>query len=101
MSFHGISPRFRPMSILFGTDHTRPANGKHSNIASMKSQDDVDFSDQSMEFLRIRNLVDSLPDFRLDRVNQLAKAIDEGTYHPTGQQIADAIIRKHLIDFDA
>jgi anti-sigma28 factor (negative regulator of flagellin synthesis) len=51
-------------------------------------------------FVEIRKLVDALPDVRLDRVNQLAKAIDEGTYDVKGHEIADAIIRKNLIDFE-
>ena len=41
------------------------------------------------------------PDVRLDRVNQLAKAIDSGTYDVKGEQIAEAIIQKNLIDLKA
>ena len=100
MAFDGISPGPAPLSIRFRADHSIPSNGKNGNVTLKKSQDNVEFSDKSQEFLRIRNFVDSLPDFRLERVNQLAKAINEGTYDVTSTQIADAIVRKHLIDFE-
>ena len=58
----------------------------------------MQISEHSREFLRIRQLVDAQPDVRLNRVNQLAKAIDSGTYNVKGEQIAEAIIRKNLID---
>jgi flagellar biosynthesis anti-sigma factor FlgM len=100
MAFDGISPGPAPLSIQFKADHTLPSNGKNGNVAVKKSQDNVEFSHKSQEFLQIRNLVDSLPDFRLERVNQLAKTVNEGTYDVTSVQIADAIIRKNLIDFE-
>jgi flagellar biosynthesis anti-sigma factor FlgM len=100
MAFDGISPGPVRMAIQFKADPSLPARGKNGNVALKKSQDKVDFSDKTKELLRIRNLVDSLPDFRLERVNQIAKAINEGTYGVTNIQIADALIRKNLIDFE-
>jgi flagellar biosynthesis anti-sigma factor FlgM len=100
MAFDGISPGYGPLSIQFKADRATPSNGKNGNIALKKALDNVEISDKSKEFLRIRSLVDSLPDFRLERVNQLAKTINEGTYDVTSVQIADAIIRKNLTDFE-
>jgi len=100
MAFDRISPGAVPLSVQFKTDQTIPSNGKTGSVALKKSQDDVEFSDKSKEFLRIRSLVDSLPDFRLDRVNQIAGAIDAGTYNVSSDKIADAIIRKNLVDFE-
>jgi flagellar biosynthesis anti-sigma factor FlgM len=100
MAFDWISPGFGPRSIQFRSDQTISSNGKNGNLALKKSQDNVEFSDKSQEFLRIRRLVESLPDFRLERVDQLAKAVNEGTYEVSSIRIADAIIRKNLIDFE-
>jgi flagellar biosynthesis anti-sigma factor FlgM len=100
MAFDRIGPGSASLSVQFTADHTISSNGKNGNVALKKSQDNVEFSDKSQQFLRIRNLVDSLPDFRLERVNQLAKAVDEGTYDVASIQIADALIRKNLIDFE-
>jgi|SRR5215831_11404178 len=100
MAFDRISPRTVPLSVQFKTDQAIPSNGKTGGVVLKKSQDNVELSDKSKELLRVRSLVDSLPDFRLDRVNQIAGAIDTGTYNVSSAQIADAIIRKNLIDFE-
>ena len=101
MSTDGINRRPDSLSIQFEADRNLPSNGKNGKVSQKESQNKVKFSDKSYEFLRIRHLVDARPDFRLDRVNKLAKAIDGGTYSVTGMQIADAIIRKNLVDFEA
>jgi len=62
------------------------------------SIDAVNISSRSKEFLRIRRMVDSQPDFRLAKVNSLTKAIDQGLYNMKGEMIADALIRRNLID---
>ncbi len=100
MAFDGISPGPLPVAIQFKADPSLPARGKNGNVVLKKSQDNVEFSDRTKELLRIRTLVDSMPDFRLERVNQIAKSIDEGTYSVSNIQIADALIRKNLIDFE-
>jgi flagellar biosynthesis anti-sigma factor FlgM len=100
VALNGISRGFGPLAVQFGSDQTVPSNGKNGNSTLKKPQDYVEFSDKSLEFLRIRKLVDSLPDFRIERVNQLSQAIDQGTYDVPGIQIAEAIIKKNLVDFE-
>ena len=63
-----------------------------------KSTDAVNISNRSQEFLRVRRMVDSQPDFRLAKVNSLTRAIDQGQYNKKGEMIADALIRRNLID---
>lgn len=101
MSIDGINRRPDLLSVRFESDRNLPSNGKNGKVSQKESKDEVKFSDKSREFLRIKHLVEGQPDFRLDRVNQLAKAIDGRTYNVTGLQIADAIIRRNLIDFEA
>ena len=76
------------------------SGGKRDKVAQIRPNDEVQISDETQEFLRIRKLVDSMPDVRLDRVNALAKAIDQGTYNIKAEHVADAVIRKHLIDLE-
>jgi flagellar biosynthesis anti-sigma factor FlgM len=47
------------------------------------------------EFIRIRQMVNNLPELRMDRISRLKKAIDEGTYHVSSKKIAEAIIQKN------
>jgi len=100
MSIDGMNRRPDSLSIQFQADRNLLSSSKKRKLPQKELKDEVKFSDRSREFLRIRRLVDTQPDFRLDRVNQLAKAINGGTYSVTGTQIADAIIRKNLIDFE-
>ena len=50
------------------------------------------------EFIRIRQLVENLPELRMDRISKLAKAIDDGTYRVSSRKIAEAIIAKNFHD---
>lgn len=50
------------------------------------------------EFIRIRQLVDGLPELRMDRISKLGKAIDDGNYRVSSQKIAEAIIQKGFCD---
>jgi flagellar biosynthesis anti-sigma factor FlgM len=78
----------------------RSSNGNCGKAAAARQPDAVQISDRTQEFQRIRQLVDALPEVRLDRVNRLAKSIDEGTYDVKSEQIAEAIIEKHLVDLE-
>ena len=71
----------------------RQANpGDRSKTGSVEHDDHVQFSSETQEFLRIRNLVDATPDIRQDRVDQLRRQIAQGTYEVSGSDIADAIL---------
>lgn len=48
------------------------------------------------EFIRIRQMINNLPELRMDRISRLTKAIDEGTYHVSSKKIAEAIIQKNF-----
>jgi len=69
-----------------------------NKIELNKADDAFSISDKSHEFARVRKLVDSQPDFRLAKVNSLSKAIEEGHYNKNGEMIADALIRRNLVD---
>ncbi|MEW5978203.1 MAG: flagellar biosynthesis anti-sigma factor FlgM [Acidobacteriota bacterium] len=101
MSVDGIDKGVPAGSVQFRVESGSPANGRGHKAQPAGRADQLNLSEKSIEFFRIRQLVDQLPDVRLEKVNQLAKAIDEGTYNVTGEQIAEALIQKHLVDFDA
>ena len=54
---------------------------------------------KQLEFIRIRQLINNLPELRIDRIGRLTKAIDEGTYHVSSKKIAEAIIQKNFYDY--
>ncbi len=75
-------------------------NGASHRVNSLADETEQ-VNSRDRQFQEIRRRVDSLPDVRLEKVNQLAKAIDEGTYDVSGKKIADAVIRKHMVDLRA
>jgi negative regulator of flagellin synthesis FlgM len=97
MPIDGINETGR---IYLASAQNQYSNGNCGKAAAARQPDDVQVSDRNREFQRIRELVDALPEVRLDRVNRLAKSIDEGTYHVKSEEIAEAIIQKHLIDIE-
>lgn len=97
MPVDGIKGCGKVGTIYFAAADDHSTNRGRAHAAAAR-QPNVHRSERTQEFLRIRQLVDALPDVRLERVNRLAKAIDEGTYQVSGRQIAEAIIEKHLID---
>jgi negative regulator of flagellin synthesis FlgM len=97
MSIDGINGTGK---IYLASAPNRYSNGNAGKAAAARQPDGVQVSDRNQEFQRIRELVDALPEVRLDRVNRLAKSIDEGTYNVKSEDIAEALIQKHLIDIE-
>ena len=50
------------------------------------------------EIEKVKKVVKKLPDTRSDRVQALKAQIENGTYHVSGEDIADLIIRRALAD---
>ncbi len=101
MPIDGINQNGRAGPFLVSGARSYLASGTNGRSDLPQSPDDLQISDRTQELLRVRKLVDAQPDVRLDRVNRLAKSIDEGTYDVRGEQIAEAIIEKHLIDLES
>ena len=101
MPIDGINGKSQAELIQFRTENKelpRDKRGLSEAIPAKSDEDDVQVSAKAQEFLRVKKLVDSLPDVRIDRINELAKAIDAGTYNPRAEVIASALIDKHTID---
>ena len=58
----------------------------------------VDVSPSAQEVQQIKRLVNQLPDVREDRVRALKAQVENGTYHVSGEDIADLMIRRTLAD---
>jgi flagellar biosynthesis anti-sigma factor FlgM len=100
MSIDGIHSKLPGMLVPFEVRsfQSQEMVGKREPVR--KEQDSLVVSPANREFVQVREMVDATPDFRLEKVNQLAKQIEEGTYNVRGELIADALIRKNLIDFE-
>ncbi|HLK55541.1 MAG TPA: flagellar biosynthesis anti-sigma factor FlgM [Chthonomonadaceae bacterium] len=58
----------------------------------------VDISTSAQEIQQVKQVVNQLPDVREERVRALKAQVENGTYHVSGEDIADLIIRRALAD---
>lgn len=56
------------------------------------SSDTVEISDRSRELARARQAVDAAPDVRADRVAEIKKQIEAGTYSVSPEQLASKLM---------
>ena len=63
-----------------------------STSPATDNEDSVELSSQTQEYLRIRKLVDALPNVRQEKVEQLKQEISNGTYNVPASDIAEAIL---------
>lgn len=55
--------------------------------------DKLDISSRASEVGRLVDQIKALPDVRQDKVNTLKEQIAAGTYKPSGESIADALLK--------
>ena len=98
MAIDGITRKNAPAGI--DPAETRPkAAGRVKSKSVLEGEDRVSLSQSKDQFARIRQLVDSSPDVRSARIEELARAINTGSYEVDELELADAIIGKNWIDF--
>ena len=69
-----------------------PAPARGSSAAQ------VEFSPEAKEIQRVVGMVANEPEVREDIVASLRERIENGTYHVTGEQIGEMMIRRMLAD---
>jgi negative regulator of flagellin synthesis FlgM len=62
--------------------------------------DQVKLSNTSREMKQYLNIANQIPDVRLDKVQEIKRQLEEGTYHVDAQQLAGTIMSKgDLLNF--
>ncbi len=100
MGIDGINEQRNLLPVESKTGAPQSANPRPEAQQS-ENADRVQFSEQTMEFIRIRQLADATPELRQDRINRLREEIERGTYNVSGEDIADAIVRESQINLTA
>jgi flagellar biosynthesis anti-sigma factor FlgM len=101
MAINGIATNPVSPKIMQEVQRTNlPSDNSPKPAAAYDARrgDTVYISEQSREFMKVRQLVDQLPDVRIDRVNRLADKIEKGDYKVSGINLADAVVRKNMVD---
>jgi len=74
--------------------HLDANNFKNKSI----SEERVELSRKASDINRIKEIVQKTPDIRGERVALLREEIDSGNYNVSGQEIADKMLREHLLE---
>jgi len=74
------------------SERSQVSSGVHSD------SDRLELSVRSREISHLEELIQSTPDIREDRVNQIRNALDSGTYNVKAEKIAEKIIGGNLLD---
>ena len=67
---------------------------KTSKISQEK--DKVEISDKAKDFQLALNAYKNLPEVRNDKVDEISKKIQSGTYKPTGEEIINSIFDRKI-----
>ena len=67
---------------------------KNSNL----SKEGVDISGKASDLNKIREIVQGTPDIRAEKVDLLKEKIASGSYNVSSQEIADKMLREHLLE---
>ena len=97
-----ISGRISPIKIGAYLNNIKEkdkisASTAHTSEAVAK-RDKVELSQTVREVNKAREELASIPDIRAEKVDEIKKQIDDGTYKIDGNKIAFNMIRQSLID---
>ena len=92
-SNHRIQP---PLSGVQGAGGRRDASGPESSHDA--PGDRVELSDTARASQQARQLLDGLPEVRLDKVAELRAKIEGGFYNIRGEQVAVRMLGQGLFD---
>jgi len=77
----------------------QPSRGpKSSDEKPQPSSDRIELSVRGLEIQHLNGLIQSTPDVRETKVEQIRSAIESGTYNVKAEKIADKILGGNLID---
>jgi negative regulator of flagellin synthesis FlgM len=84
-------------ALLLGNQEGAPV-GSNRRTSSDNRQDRVQISQQAKEIQRIKSLADQPDAARAERIEQISRSLEAGTYNVAGRTVGAAIIRHTLTD---
>lgn len=84
-------------TMLLGINETERISA-HRPTETPARRDQVEISETAKELQRIKTLVDQPAPGRAERIEEIRKAIEAGSYEVKSNQVADKIIRNVLTE---
>jgi negative regulator of flagellin synthesis FlgM len=86
-----IEDRIRIFQIYTQTAKVTRVEKKQEPTAT----DKVEISSEARDFQAILNAIKQTPDVREEKVNEIKKKIDSGTYNVSGKDVVEKLIREY------
>jgi negative regulator of flagellin synthesis FlgM len=71
---------------------------KSGEVTAESKSDQVSLSGAAKELNKLKEIVDSMPDVRADKVDSLKNSIASGSYNVKGNDVAGKLITNTIID---
>jgi negative regulator of flagellin synthesis FlgM len=65
-----------------------------TNDKPLEAQDQVELSESARDHRKVREILQSVPDVRQDRIESLKRSIAEGTYNIPGRDVARKMLEE-------
>lgn len=83
---------YNKVSQLYSTSNvkktTKPSGGSFS--------DKLEISQKAQDFQVARQIISQAPDIREDKVNQIKKQLESGTYNISMTEVADKVVNRYF-----
>jgi negative regulator of flagellin synthesis FlgM len=70
------------------------AERKDESQSSGNQKDKISLSGRAQEINELKGIIENLPDIRTDKVEEIKKAIDSGTYNFDSMKVAEKILEE-------
>lgn len=98
MEINGTNPLIGLVRNVQRLDATQQSARSSTVGAGGAGSDRLELSVRGLEMTRFDDLIQSIPDVREDRVEQIRSEIEAGTYNVKAEKIAEKIIGGNLLD---
>jgi len=96
----GISLKIQNVSGAIGaySQNTTRKVADVKEVARVGKTDGVQLSKEAQEVLNLKDKVTQAPEVRGERVTELRRQIESGTYRPSGQEVAANMLKAGVVD---
>ncbi|MCK9273913.1 MAG: flagellar biosynthesis anti-sigma factor FlgM [Syntrophales bacterium] len=80
----------------------KTATGRETQVSGKTDPEEkVSLSAKAKDINKVKEAIAELPDMREEKVMELKRRIDEGSYRVEGEKVADKLIEESLLDIFA
>lgn len=83
---------------VYGQQNKVKQTAKTEQAKPTMGKDQMTLSEESKVIQTVKAHLNSVPDIRQDKVDELQKAVKTGTYHVSGKEIAEKMLGRVIVD---